>query len=346
MIEKYLIKNHQTLKRYRRFKSQKITLWAVWVFSFLILVSITAEMWANNKPIVMSYNKQVYFPVFVNYHPSQLNLTTGASVVDYKEIKNSMAWSLWPLVKWDPFESNTRVDHYPSPPSPDNWLGTDDRGRDILARLVYGFRYSISFAFMVWFLAYLTGIALGAAMGFIGGNFDLIGQRVVEIIESIPFLLLLITLVDVLGGASLLLLVVFVAFFRWINISNYIRAEFLSLRKREFVEACRVQGMGRGRIMLRHILPNGLNPVVTFSPFSLAAAISFLTILDYLGFGLPPPTPSWGELLLQAEQHFTVAWWLALFPSLALLISLVSLFFIGDGVRQAFDARISVTQNT
>ena len=176
-------------------------------------------------------------------------------------------------------------------------------------------------------------------MGFSGGWLDLIGQRCVEIIETVPFLLLLITLVDLVGGASFWLLVIFMACFRWINISYYIRAEFLKLRKREFVDACRVQGMKPLRIMFKHILPNSLNPILTFSPFSLAAAISILAILDYLGFGLTPPTPSWGELLLQAEKHFTTAWWLALFPSLALFTTLMILTFIGDGIRSAFDPR-------
>ena len=347
MIEKYFIKNPQSLKRWRRFKSKKTTVVACGVFILLVVVSLTAEFLAGSRPVFMSYKGVMYFPVFVNYHPADLNVPEHGSVVDYRRLKWSESdWALWPLGKWDPFESNTQVSSYPSPPSKDNWLGTDDRGRDIFARLVYGFRYSIGFAFFVWFLAYTLGTFLGAVMGFVGGRLDLWGQRGVEVVEAIPFLLLLITLVDILGGASLWLLVVFVALFRWVNISHYIRAEFLSLRKREFVDVCRVQGMSHFRIMLKHILPNALNPIVTFSPFSLAAAISFLTILDYLGFGLPPPTPSWGELLLQAEKHFTVAWWLAVFPSLALFTSLVSLFFIGEGVRNAFDSRSTLIKTT
>ena len=339
MIEKFL-KNTETLKRWKKLKSNKKTVIASWFFLFFLFLSVTAELWSNNKPIIMSYQGKLYFPALVQYHPTQLNLKTNLYIVDYKKLDFSKSnWALWPLVKWDPFESNITVPHYPSPPSADNWLGTDDRGRDILSRLIYGFRYSIGFALMVWFFSYILGTFLGALMGFVGGWLDLVGQRCVEILETIPFLLLLITLVDLVGGAPFWLLVVFMACFRWINISYYIRAEFLKLRKREFVDVCRVQGMNPLRIMFKHILPNSLNPILTFSPFSLAAGISFLAILDYLGFGLMPPTPSWGELLLQAEKHFTVAWWLALFPSLALFITLMILTFIGDGIRNAFDPR-------
>ena len=339
MVERFL-KNTETIKRWKKLKSNKKTVIASWIFIFFLFLSITAEFWSNNKPIIMSYEGKWYFPVLIQYHPSDLDLKTDLNMVDYKTLDFSQSnWALWPLVKWDPFESNTKAEHYPSPPSMDNWLGTDDRGRDILSRLIYGFRYSIGFALMVWFLSYILGTFLGAVMGFAGGWLDLISQRCVEIMETIPFLLLLITLVDLVGGAPFWLLVVFMACFRWINISYYIRAEFLKLRKREFVDVCRVQGMKPLRIMFKHILPNSLTPILTFSPFSLAAAISILAILDYLGFGLMPPTPSWGELLLQAERHFTVAWWLALFPSLALFSTLVILTFIGDGVRNAFDPR-------
>ena len=167
-----------------------------------------------------------------------------------------------------------------------------------------------------------------------------------EAIEAVPFLLLLITLVDLMGISSILLLVILFSCFRWINISNYIRAEFLKLRKREFVDICHAQGMNRFRIMFKHILPNALNPIVTFAPFAIAFGVYTLSLLDYLGFGLPPPTPSWGELLAQAEQHFTIAWWLALFPSLALFLTLVSLFFLGDGVRVAFDTHSSASRST
>ena len=342
MIEKW-IKNKETLKRWRKFKSYKKSVYAGYCLLFCVFISLTAEVWTNNKPIALIYEHQLYFPALFQYHPSDLGLQSTASVIDYRALPhNKVQWTLWPLIQWDPLETNTNADTYPSPPSEDNWLGTDDRGRDVLSRLIYGFRYSIGFAVLAWFFSYLIGTIVGAFMGFLGGLTDLIGQRCVEILETVPFLLLLITLVDLLGGASFWLLVVFLACFRWISISYYIRAEFLALRKREFVDVCRVQGMSMFRIIFKHILPNSLNPILTFSPFSISNAISILAILDYLGFGLPPPTPSWGELLLQAEKYFTIAWWLAVFPSIALVLTLLSLIFVGNGIQNAFDPRKTV----
>ena len=345
MIEKY-IQNIEMIKRWRRFKANKKSVIACLAFLFILFISVTAEFWANSKPVLMFYEGSLYIPALVHYHPSDLNLKTNLSTVDYKDpALFNKSWSIWPLVKWDPFESNTTVAHYPAAPSKDNWLGTDDRGRDVLARLIYGFRYSIGFALVVWFLSYLIGTFVGASTGFIGGKLDLIGQRCVEVFETIPLILLLITLVDLMGGGSFWLLVILMSCFKWVNISYYMRAEFLKLRKREFVDVGRLQGLSTFRIMFRHILPNALNPIVTFTPFSLAGTISGLVILDYLGFGLTPPTPSWGELLSQAEGYFTVAWWLALFPSLALFITLMILTFIGNGLRDAFDPRGEMTSS-
>ncbi len=342
MTKKYFFKNPEARKRWQKLKKDKKTVFAGWAFLFLLFLSLTAEFWANSKPLFLLHGGKLYLPAFVHYTPAELNLKADQYTVDYKNLDlSTKGFALWPLVKWDPFESNRQVDHYPSPPSLTNWLGTDDRGRDVLARLIYGFRYSIGFALLVWIFSYITGTFFGAVMGFAGGKTDLLGQRGTEILETLPFLLLLIILVDLTGGVSFMLLVCFMVFFRWFNISHYIRAEFLNLRKREFVEICRAQGMGPLRIMFKHVLPNSLTPIITFSPFSIAVSIGSLTILDYLGFGLPPPTPSWGELLNQAEQYFTTAWWLALFPSLALFISLVFLIFIGEGLKKAFDSRKS-----
>ena len=339
MIERF-IKTEDTLKRWRKFKSQKKSRYSCYIFLFFIFLSLTAELWSNNKPIFLIYENQAYFPAVVHYHPSELNLKTTSSIIDYKVLNSQKTQMvIWPLIKWSPLESNTNVESYPSRPSITNWLGTDDRGRDVLSRLIYGFRYSIGFAVLVWIFTYSIGTALGGLMGFLGGKVDLLGQRCVEILETVPFLLLLITLVDLAGQAGFWLLVLFMTFFRWINISHYIRAEFLKIRKRDFVDICRTQGIKPLRIIFKHILPNSLNPILTFSPFSIAGSISVLAILDYLGFGLPPPTPSWGELLLQAEKYFTIAWWLAVFPSMALVAALINLTFIGEGIRAAFDPR-------
>lgn len=337
MIERF-INNPLTLKRWRRFKKLKRAVAASYALLFLLFISLTAEFWANNKPIVMRYEGSTYFPVLKYYHPSmfdQPGFVTNYRILNWEAQGN---WGIWPLVKWNPFESNEAVPVYPYGPTSENWFGTDDRGRDVLARLIYGFRYSIMFAVLVWLSSFAIGIMVGAVMGFSGGRIDLFGQRVVEVFESMPTLLLLITLISIFG-ASLPLLIVFSALFGWMMISIYTRAEFLKLRKREFVEAALAVGSSKFRVVFRHILPNALGPVITFTPFVIAMAISSLAILDYLGFGLPPPTPSWGELLNQAQRNFTVAWWLAVFPSLALFSSLVVLNLIGEGVRDAFDPR-------
>ncbi len=339
MIER-LFKNELSVKRYRRFKSVKRANWAVWVLATFLFFSVTAEVWSNNKPLIMNYQGSIYFPVFKTYYPTvfgQDGFITNYRALDLKQEGN---WAIWPIVRWNPYESNDSLSTYPSGPSKDNWLGTDDRGRDLTSRIIYGFRYSMSFAILVWLFAYLVGTVVGAAMGYWGGRVDLLGQRVVDVFDSLPYLLMLLTLIAFLG-ANLWMLVGINVFLGWMRISVFVRAEFLKLRKREFVEAARAQGVGTGRILFRHILPNGLGPLVTFSPAEIAANIYTLAILDYLGMGLPPPTPSWGELLQQAQDYVTIAWWLAVYPSLAMIITLTSLTFIGEGVREAYDPRKS-----
>ena len=329
-------------KRWQRFKSRRRTLWSVYILLAMLLVSLTAEMWANSRPIIMAYKGHIFFPAYKYYHPVEFGYDNQVQP-DYRAMRRDKIydWAVWPLVEWNPIESNTDVQEYPSPPTAINWLGTDDRGRDVLARVLYGFRYSMVFAFLVWFLSFSLGTFVGAWMGFMGGRFDLLGQRGVEIFEAMPKLLLLMTLVSIFG-ASMTLLVGFSALFGWMMISTYIRAEFLKLRRREFVEAARALGVGAQGQVFKHILPNALGPLITFSPFDLAMSISSLAALDYLGFGLPAPTPSWGELFSQAQVNFTVAWWLAVFPSLALFLSLFVLTLIGEGVRDAFDPRYSM----
>ncbi|RME14085.1 MAG: ABC transporter permease subunit [Bdellovibrio sp.] len=338
MIEK-LFKNPLALKRYRRFKAKKRSVISSWILLIILFISITAEFWANNKPILLYYKHHLYAPVFFYYHPSLFG--QKGFVTDYRKLELSeQDWSLWPPIRWGPNESNKSLEEYPSPPSSENLLGTDDRGRDVLTRLIYGFRYSFIFSILVWLGAFSIGIALGAFMGFFGGKVDLIGQRLVEIFESLPYLLLLITLISIFG-ANIWLLIIFSSLFGWMSICQYTRAEFLKLRKREFVEAARALGVKRSKIIFRHVLPNALGPALTFSPFRIAISIYSLAILDFLGFGLPPPTPSWGELLQQAYKNFTIAWWLAVFPSMALFLTLVVLNLIGEGFRDAFDPHAS-----
>lgn len=337
MIEKW-IRNEISLKRWRRFKTQRRAVIATWTILTLSFFSLTAEFWANSKPIVMKYRGEIYFPVAKRYHPSVFGVT-GESITNYRALQLSEDdWVKWPLVHWDPFENNSKVDTFPSPPSTDNWFGTDDRGRDVLTRLLYGFRYSMGYAVLTWISCSIVGMILGAFMGYAGGWPDLLGQRVIEIMESMPQLLLLITIISIFQ-ASLWLLILFTTIFGWIGVSLYFRGEFLKLRKREFIEAAHALGSSRAKVIFGHILPNSLTPWITMSPFMISGGISGLAALDFLGFGLPAPTPSWGELLDQAYKNFTIAWWLAVFPSAALFVTLVMSNLIGEAIRDAMDPR-------
>lgn len=335
MIEKW-IKNEETLKKWQAFRRRKAAIISLWLVGIACFFSFTAEFWANSKPIVINFKGETYFPVFATYAPSDFGIT-DTLYVDYKELElGEEDWALWPPVKWDPYQSNREVDEYPAPPSSVNLMGTDDRGRDVLTRLLYGFRYSITFAVFVWLITFTVGVLLGSLQGYMGGRMDLYMQRVTEVLSTVPQLFLLIILIAVFQP-SLWLLIVIYSLFGWIAISYYMRAEFLKNRKKEYVEAARSLGASHTRIFFRHILPNSLAPIITFSPFAIVANISALAALDYLGFGLTPPTPSWGELLAQAQNNFTIGWWLALFPSLALFSALTCFSLVGEGIRDAMD---------
>lgn len=337
MIERFL-KNENSIKSWRRFKRNRTAVVSCALLLLILFVSLTAEMWANRKPIVMSYHGQTYFPVLKYYHPSLFGQEDVAQT-DYRALKfEDGDWSVWPLIRWDPYERNETIDEFPSPPSSSNIFGTDEGGRDVAARLLYGFRYSMAYAVGVWVLSSLIGALLGAVMGFAGGWTDLVGQRAIEVIQSLPFLMILITLVSIFQP-SLFLLVLLTVFFSWVGISIYFRGEFLKLRRRDFVDAARASGASKWRVITRHVLPNSLTPWITISPFIIAGNISGLAALDFLGFGLQAPTPSWGELLNQALNYFRIAWWLAVYPSAALFLTLTVLNLIGDGVREAIDPR-------
>ena len=330
------IKNEETLKRWKAFKAHKSGVISIWVILISCFFSFTAEFWANSKPIYLNYQGKSFFPVFQDYSVKEFGITDTMQI-NYKKLKlgeNDII--IWPVVKWDPYESNQKVTEYPAAPSSDNLFGTDDRGRDVLTRLLYGLRYSIAYAVGVWLITFLVGTLLGSLQGYFGGWWDLIGQRITEILSTVPVLFLLIILISVFEP-SLTLLVIISSVFGWISISIYMRAEFLKNRKREYVEAAKAIGLGHWKIIVKHILPNSLGPLITFSPFVIAGGISGLAALDYLGFGLAPPTPSWGELLAQAQKNFTIAWWLVTYPFISLFLVLVSFNFIGEAVRDAMD---------
>ncbi len=339
MIERY-IRNDETLKKWRRFKSRRLAVASSWIVAVSCVLSFTAEFWANSKPLYLRYKGETYLPVFKTYHPSVFGIE-NAHVTNYRKLdldEDRGDRALWPLIEWDPYESNKDVESYPSEPTGENWMGTDDRGRDILTRLLYGLRYSVIFAFLVWVITFVVGTILGGIMGYLGGRTDFWGQRIVEILSTVPQFFLLIIIISIFKP-TLILLVFLSSLFGWISISYYVRGEFLKNRKKEFVEAARALGAGHGRIFFTHLLPNSLSPIITFSPFVIAGNIVSLASLDYLGFGLTPPTPSWGELLNQAQKHFTEGWWLAVYPSLALFLTLTMLSLIGEGVRDAMDPK-------
>lgn len=341
LVEGRIITNELTLKRYRRYKRNKLAVFSTWMILLLLFFSMTAEFWANSKPIIMKYQGTVYVPLIIDYHPTMFN-REDIFVMDYRSLQfNEGDWVAWPLVQWDPYESNSIVETYPAPPSQYNLMGTDDRGRDVLTRLLYGLRYSFVFAIGAWFAAYLIGVIVGSTIGFFGGKIDLVGMRTVEIIQTMPTILILITIISIFTP-NLFVLIIFLAIFDWTKIATYMRAQFLQLRKREYVEAAKALGASDTRIIFGHILPNALTPIVTFSPFDIALNISTLAFLDYLGLGLQAPTPSWGELLDQAQKYITTAEWLVWYPSAFLVLTLTLLINIGLAVRDAFDSKSSV----
>ena len=339
MIERF-IRNEETLKQWRRFKSRKLAVISAWIILITCFFSFTAEFWANSKPLYLKYKDTAYFPVFKEYHPTEFGVE-DALVMNYRDLELDEERGdsvIWPVIQWNPFESNTEVMTYPSEPTSVNWMGTDDRGRDIFARLLYGLRYSMTYSVLVWILTFVVGTILGGIMGYFGGRTDFWGQRVVEVLSTVPQFFLLIIIISIFKP-TLFLLVLLSSLFGWISISYYVRGEYLKNRKKEFVEAAKAIGAGHTRIFFKHLLPNSLSPIITFSPFVIAGNITALASLDYLGFGLTPPTPSWGELLNQAQKHFTEGWWLAVYPSLALFFTLTMLSLVGEGVRDAMDPK-------
>jgi microcin C transport system permease protein len=334
-------------KRWRRFRSDKLAVGAVWLLLILAFFSFTAELWANRKPVVMSYQGSLYFPVFKHYDPRIFGREDVAEM-DYRSLFTDSAsvaggpradWAVWPIIRWDPFERNEKVESLPAPPSSDNWLGTDEGGRDVASRLLYGFRYSMSYALAVWLFASILGAVAGAAMGYWGGWMDLLGQRVIDVLESVPYLMIILTLVSIFKP-GLIALALITVFFTWVRVAVYFRAEFLKMRRLEFIEGARAAGASHVRILFQHLLPNGLTPWLTYTPFLIAVSITNLAALDFLGYGLSAPTPSWGELLNQALKNFRNSWWLAFYPSFALFLTLMLLNLVGGAVRDALDPRV------
>lgn len=334
-----MIINQMTKRKVKIFKRNKLAVISIFILLFFSIATFIAPYLANSRPIVMSYRGKIYYPIIKDYQTRDLEINDGTLKVDYKNLVfEDRDWSLWPPIQWDPYESNSVVENYPSAPTKYNLFGTDDRGRDILTRLLYGFKYSIIYSICVWLISTFIGIIVGAVTGYYGGKVDFIGQRFVEVLSTIPQFFIILILISVFTP-SLTLLVFISSIFSWIGISYYIRGEFLKNRNIEYVEGARAIGLTNFKIIYKHILPNSLTPIITLAPFIISANIVGLASLDFLGFGLEIPTPSWGELLAQAQKNYTTAWWLALFPSLSLFGVLVVFNLIGDALRDAFDPR-------
>lgn len=331
------------MNRWQRFKANRMGYTSLWVFVILFGISLCAELIANDKPIVVRYQGQFYFPILQS-QPETVFGGDFATPTDFldPDIRRSITtkgnWAIYPPIPYS-FETLNYFAKSPNPaaPSMDNWLGTDDRGRDVLSRLIYGFRLSILFGLALTIVGVTVGIITGALMGFFGGKFDLITQRAIEIWSAMPELYLLIIFASIFTP-SIWLLVVLLAAFSWMGLSDYVRAEFFRNRALEYVRAARALGLSNMQIMRRHILPNSLTPVITFLPFRMSAAILSLTSLDFLGLGVPPGTPSLGELLAQGKGNLD-AWWISLSTFVILVSTLLLLTFMGEALRDAFDSR-------
>jgi microcin C transport system permease protein len=333
------------MNRWQRFKANRLGYTSLWIFLILFGLSVCAELIANDKPLVVRYQGQFYFPILQS-QPETVFGGDFATPTDFldPDIRRSITskgnWAVYPPIPYS-FETLNYFAKSPNPaaPSMDNWLGTDDRGRDVLARLIYGFRLSILFGLALTIVGVTVGIITGALMGFFGGKFDLVTQRAIEIWSAMPELYLLIIFASIFTP-SIWLLVILLAAFSWMGLSDYVRAEFFRNRALEYVRAARALGLTNMQIMRRHILPNSLTPVITFLPFRMSAAILSLTSLDFLGLGVPPGTPSLGELLAQGKGNLD-AWWISLSTFVVLVSTLLLLTFMGEALRDAFDSRKS-----
>jgi microcin C transport system permease protein len=326
-----------------RFKRNRLGYWSLLVFSCLVGLSLMAELISNDRPLLVRYQDSYYVPILKDY-PEKIFGGDFETPTDYLDpfIKDRLAQpGNWAVFAPNPYGYKT-LNYFakqpnPSGPSRDNWLGTDDRGRDLLAQLIYGFRVSVLFALALTFTGVLLGVLTGAIQGFFGGKTDLAFQRFIEIWSSMPELYLLI-IFSAVFAPSMALLLILLSLFGWMGLSDYVRAEFLRNRQLDYVRAARALGVSQWQIIVRHLLPNSLTPVVTFLPFRMSGAILALTSLDFLGLGVPPGTPSLGELLSQGKNNID-AWWISLSTFSVLVITLLLLTLMGDALRDALDPR-------
>lgn len=330
-------------RRFERFRNNRRGWWSLWLFCGLFVLSLCGELIANDKPLVLSYQHSLYFPAFKRYTEQEFGGQLPFQP-DYRSdyvrqlITDGDGWMLFPPIPFSDDTPNYDLNKpAPSPPSSINWLGTDDQARDVLARVIFGSRISILFALALTVISALIGIAAGALQGYYGGWVDLIGQRLLEVWSGLPVLYLLIILSGFVEPNFWWLLGI-MALFSWLALVDVVRAEFLRGRNLEYVKAARALGLDDRKVILRHILPNAMNATLSYLPFILTGAISTLTALDFLGFGMPAGSASLGELIGQGKQNLQAPWLgFTAFFTLALILSL--LVFIGEALRDAFDPR-------
>jgi len=337
----------QTIKQWRRFRSIKRGYYSLIVIIALLILSAFAELLVNNRALIVRYEGQYFFPIYAAFLPGTTFGLDYQYETNYRELKAAFAaqtdsnnWVLLPAVPYSAYETHFSADAFP--PYPPNlatkhYLGTDVTGRDILARLIYGFRLAIAFAVILLLCNYIIGIALGCTMGFLGGAFDLLFQRLIEIWSNVPFLYVIMIIASVVVP-NFWTLVIAMVIFGWMGMTWYMRTATYKEKARDYVAAARALGASNTRIVFLHILPNTISIIVTFIPFSIATGVTALTALDYLGFGLPPPTPSWGELLSQGTANLQSPWIVTSVVA-AMTLVLLMVAYIGEAIREAFDPK-------
>jgi len=342
--------NPLTKKKIARFQMIKRGYYSFILIGSMILLSIFAELLINSHALIVRYKGEYYFPTYGDMIPGRVFGLDYSYETNYRELKRIFEregegnWILMPPVPYNAYENDLRDDAYPPfPPSikDRHYLGTDTIGRDVLARIVYGFRTAIFFSIVLLVVTYAIGVSIGSAMGYWGGRFDLFFQRIIEVWSNIPFLYVIIIVSSVIVP-SFPVLILIMAFFGWVGMTWTMRTVTYKEKAREYVFAAKSLGASNARVIFKHIIPNTIAIIVTFAPFTISGGIVSLTSLDYLGFGLPPPTPSWGELLQQGWANMD-AWWIVGSVVLAMVITLLTVTFVGEAVREAFDPKMHTT---
>lgn len=331
-----------TKRRIEQFKSNRRGYWSLWIFLVLFVVALLADVVANDKPLLVWFEGKPHFPIIVTYPETHFGgeFATEAEYRDpfVQDLIDEGGWAIWPIIRYSYDTINYDLNQpAPSLPSSENWLGTDDQGRDVLARVIHGFRISVLFGLALTLISSVIGIAAGGVQGYYGGWVDLLFQRFIEIWSGLPVLFILIIMASIITPGFWSLLAIMLLF-SWTTLVDVVRAEFLRARNFDYVRAARALGVGNPTIMVRHVLPNAMVATLTFMPFILTGSITVLTSLDFLGFGLPPGSPSLGEMLAQGKNNLHAPW-LGLTAFLSLAVMLTLLTFIGEAVRDAFDPR-------